>query len=89
MVLAVFSLGFLGAYFGVSQLDISPEVFSLWNNITALVSCSTAPIAWILGILALRSTNDSKPLGGSAIVLTGVPYLILFTEFIFSLIQSN
>ncbi len=89
MVTAILSLLFLGANFGVSQLDITPSTFNSLNNITVLVSCSLAPLAILLGILGFIRKDDSKMFSGIALVLVGVPFLILFVQLISSILRSN
>ena len=37
LLTAILSALFLAAFFAVSQLNISPRTFSIWNNITLLV----------------------------------------------------
>src|SRR5947207_1006949 len=41
LLVAILSMGFLAAYFIVSQLNISPATFYFWNAVTAFVSCIT------------------------------------------------
>ncbi|MBI5840086.1 MAG: hypothetical protein HZB19_08280 [Chloroflexi bacterium] len=78
---AIVSASFLGAFFGVSQLDISTAAFNFWNNMTAAVSCLFAPLALVLGLFGFRRKNDSKTLAGIGIGLVGLPYLILLGQF--------
>src|SRR5436190_20050930 len=84
LLTAILSVSFLAAYFGVSRLSISPETFLFWNVLTAFISCSTAPLAFGLAYLAWRSFNDSRRLAGAALLLTGIPFLILFIQFMLS-----
>jgi len=87
LILAIISAVFLGANFEVSQLNITPSTFNRWNNLTAFVYCLTVPIAFILGVLGLRKKNDSKGYSLIAMGLTGVPFLIIFTQFIWSFLR--
>lgn len=89
LIVAALSVLFLGGNFGVSQLNITPQTFSTWNNITALAACSLAPLAILLGILGLIGKNDSKLLSGIALVLVSTPFLILAIQLISSLMRSN
>ncbi len=85
LIVAIISVIFLGVFFGVSQLNITPATFSTLNKLTALIYCVTAPIAFILGIAGYRA--DSKKLSLIAMGLVGVPFLILFGQFVWSLLR--
>jgi cytochrome bd-type quinol oxidase subunit 2 len=89
MVAAILSLLFLGANIGVSQLDITPSTFNSLNNITVLIACSLAPLAILLGFMGFVRKDDSKLFSGIALVLIGVPFLILFVQMISSVLRSN
>jgi hypothetical protein len=84
LVTAIVSLIFLAAFFGVSQLNITPATFSRLNNLTASVSCLAAPLALLLGVAGYTRANDSKRLSLLAMSLVGLPYLVLFVQFIAS-----
>lgn len=79
---SIFSVVFLAAFFGVSQLRISPATFSFWNNIIGSIYCLITPFAFVLAILAWRRKKDSKLMAGIAMSVIGVPFLVLFTQFI-------
>jgi drug/metabolite transporter (DMT)-like permease len=86
LLVAILSMGFLAAYFAVSQLNISPATFYFWNAITAFVACITTPLAFVLAFFAWRSAVDSRQLAGTAMVISGVPFLVLFVQFVLSFI---
>ena len=87
LIVAIISVFFLTAYFGVSQLNISPSDFNFWNIVTAFISCVFAPIAFVLAYFAWRSARDSRRLASIAVAITGIPFLILFTQFVASFIR--
>jgi hypothetical protein len=89
LMAAILSVLFLGANFGVSQLDITPQSFGSLNRITALAACSLAPLTVLLGIIGFIKQNDSKLLSGIALIVVGIPFLILFIQMAFSLARSN
>jgi hypothetical protein len=89
LVASILSVSFLGANFGASQLNISPETFSFLNNITVLSACVLAPLAVLLGMIGLFKSNDSKLLSGIALMVVGIPFLILFIQMAFSIARSN
>ena len=82
LISAIVSVLFLGAFFGVSQLNISPATFSLLNNVLGMIMCVCAPLAMGLGAFALTRKNDSRVLSGISLGIVGVPYLILFGQFV-------
>ena len=86
LALAILSALFLIAFFAISQLNISPSTFSFWSNLTLLISCSSAPLGLILGIVGYRKPGDSKTLASIASVLSFLPFLILFLQFALSFI---
>jgi hypothetical protein len=85
LLIALLSSMFLAAYFGVSQLYISPATFSYWNNITALVYCLITPTAMVFAIFAWRRKKDSRLLAAVAVAIIGIPFVILFVQFISAL----
>jgi cytochrome bd-type quinol oxidase subunit 2 len=82
---AVLSVLFLAANYGASQLNIAPRTFAALNSITALAACALAPLAILFGVLGLVRKNDSKPASVLALVLTTLPFLILFVQMLLSL----
>ena len=84
LLLAILSVMFLAAFFAVSQLNINPDTFFFWNNITAAVYCLVTPAAFVLAMLAWRRKRDSRILAGMAVAVTVIPFLILFVQFIFA-----
>lgn len=86
LLIAILSAIFLGAYYGVSQLRITPQNFFFWNVVTTFGYCITVPIAFILAYFAWRKTKDSRPLAGTAVAIIGIPFLILFVIFVLSFI---
>jgi hypothetical protein len=86
LLTAILSVIFLGIYYGVSQLRITPQDFFFWNVVTASGYCITVPIAFILAYLAWRKTKDSKPLATTAVVIISVPFLFLLLIFALSFI---
>lgn len=89
LVTAILSILLLGANYGVSQLNITPKTFSTLNYITALASCSLAPLAVLLGFIGLIRKNDSKLLSGIALIVVGAPFLIIFVQLMSSILRSN
>ncbi len=89
LVASILSVSFLGANFGVSQLNITPETFNSLNNITVLAACVLAPLAVLLGVVGFFKRNDSKLLSAIALALVGAPFLFLFAQMIFSIVRSN
>src|SRR5258705_13270693 len=84
LITAIMSALVLGIFFAIATLNISPGTFFKWNNIIGLLYCSFTPIAFFLGIIGFARKNDSKTLSGIAMSLTGLPFLILFWQFIIS-----
>ena len=89
MIVGALSVFALAANIGSSYLRVSPSTFSQLNNITALFYCSLTPLAFILGVAGYRKKSDSKPLSIAAMVVSLVPYLVLFVKFVYSLILYN
>ena len=79
---AVVSILFLAAYFAIAVMDITPATFFKLNNLTALVYCLSTPIALVLGMISITRKNDSISLGWSAMGLVGVPFLVIFWQFL-------
>ena len=86
LLVAIVSMAFLAGYFAVSQMNITPSTFYFWNAITAFISCITAPLAFVLAYLALRSSSDSRQLASSAVLISVLPFLVLFIQFALSFI---
>lgn len=86
LMTAILSIIFLGSYYLVSQLRITPETFFFWNVVTTFGYCVTVPIAFILAYFAWRKTKDSRSLATTALVIIGVPFLILLSIFFLSFI---
>jgi|SRR5687767_4626468 hypothetical protein len=82
LLMAILSAIFLGLYYGVSQLRITPQDFFFWNVVTTFGYCITVPIAFILAYFAWRKVKDSRPLAITAVTLISVPFLILFVIFV-------
>jgi hypothetical protein len=82
LLLAILSVIFLAAFFAVSQMNISPATFSSWSNIIGLIYCFMTPAAFVLALLAWRKRKDSKSMAGIAMAIIGIPFLILFSQFI-------
>ncbi len=89
LIAAMLSVLFLGVNYGVSQLNITPQAFSSLNNVTALIACSLAPLTVLFGVIGFIKKRDSKLFSGMALVLVGAPFLVLFTQMIFSIARSN
>src|SRR5688572_5614516 len=82
LLLAILSVIFLATFFAVSQMNISPATFSSWSNIIGLIYCFMTPAVFILALLAWRKKKDSKTMAGLAMVIIGIPFLALFSQFI-------
>lgn len=80
-------MSFLGANFGVSQLNIPLQTFLFWNGITAFISCLSAPFVFILAFFAWKNDLDSRKLAVAAMIITGLPFLALLVQFAISFIQ--
>ncbi|MEW6400892.1 MAG: hypothetical protein AB1649_03775 [Chloroflexota bacterium] len=87
LVMAVASGLFLAAYFAVSQLDVTPETFSLLNNWTTFGYCLTVPVTFILGVLGYRGVHDSRRLALIALGIAVVPFLFIFSQFVWSFLK--
>lgn len=88
LVTGIFASLALGANIGSSQLNISPETFSILNNLTALSFCIITPLTFILGILGYTRKNDSKFLSVIGIFLGLIPFLVVFSRLVYSLTAS-
>jgi hypothetical protein len=86
LLTATVSLAFLAAFFTVSQLNITPETFGRLNNLTASVSCTTAPLALLLGMIGYLHRNDFKRMSLLAMGLVGLPFLVLIVQFILAFV---
>jgi hypothetical protein len=84
----IISVSFLGAHFGVAYLNITPDTFNKLNNLTTLVFCILTPLAFALGVLGYTGKNDSKRLSIIAITLVTVPFLIIFAQFVYSMMSG-
>ena len=87
LITGIISGLFLGANFGVAYMDISPRTFSQLNNLTALFFCILTPITFILGVVGHTRRNDSKTLSRIAIALVTIPFLIIFSQLVYSFIR--
>lgn len=82
LIAAMISVGFLAAFLGITVLDITPSAFFMLNNLLGLIMCGFAPLAILLGIFAFTRKNDSWVLSGIGMGLVGVPFLVLFGQFV-------
>ena len=87
LITGIISGLFLGANFGVAYLRITPGTFSQLNNLTASFFCVLTPLTFVLGGIGYRRKNDSKVYSQIAIALVTVPFLIMFTQFVYSLMK--
>ncbi len=85
LITGIFASLALGANVGSSQLNISPETFSILNNITALSFCIITPLTFILGVLGYTRKNDSRSLSVIAIILGLIPFLVVLSQLVYSL----
>jgi hypothetical protein len=81
---AMISVMFLGIYFWVSQMNITPQLFDQWNHISASIACITAPIAVGFGIFGMLGNNSSKVVSSFSLFLVGAPFLFLLGQFALS-----
>jgi hypothetical protein len=88
LLFAFISVIFLGVYFAVSQLNISPQLFNEWNRTSLSISCIFAPMTWAMGYLGWQGSNTSKILSSFSILMVGAPFLILFGQFVYYLIPK-
>jgi hypothetical protein len=82
LIAAFISVLFLGGFFAITMLDITPRTFSMLNNLLGLIMCVFAPLTLLLGVLAFTRKNDSRVLSGIGMGLVTVPYVILFGQFV-------
>lgn len=68
----------------VAELNITPETFNFWNNVTVSAYCITVPIALTLGFLGTLRAHDSKGLSIAALVIAGIPFLVIFVQLVAS-----
>lgn len=83
LLFAFISVIFLGVYFAVSQLNISPQLFDQWNRTSLSISCILAPVTVALGFLGWQGSNTSKMLSSFSVLLVSMPFLILLGQFIY------
>jgi len=89
LIVAMGSLLMLAGANYITRIDISPEVFSNWNNIIYLSYCFSAPLALVLGIWSFTRRNDFTVPSVIGMGLVTVPFLILFWQFVNALILYN
>ncbi len=89
LIAAFISIFFLAGSFVITVMDISPATFVNMNILSYLVYCSSAPLAVGLGVWGITRKHDSRILSVTAIGLTVVPFLVLFWQFVTSLIRYN
>jgi hypothetical protein len=70
-------------------LSISPHTFDQLNNLTALFFCILTPLTFILGVVGYTRKKDSKALSLIAIVLVVIPFLVILTQLVSSMLKSN
>jgi hypothetical protein len=87
LITSVLSTLSLLANYTVANMNISADTFSKLNNLTALLICIFTPLAFALGVLGYTRKNDSKKLSLIAIILVTVPFLIIFTQFVYYLMK--
>jgi hypothetical protein len=75
--------------YGSSYLSISPHTFDQLNNLTALFFCILTPLTFILGVVGYTRKKDSKALSLIAIVLVVIPFLVILTQLVSSMLKSN
>jgi hypothetical protein len=84
LIVAVLSAAFLIASMVAAELTITPETFTFWNNLTVAGYCVTVPIALTSGFIGFLRVNDSRGLSIAALVIAGVPFLVIFVQFVAS-----
>jgi ABC-type Na+ efflux pump permease subunit len=87
LITGILSFLSLLSNFTVANLNITPETFSLLNNLTALFFCILTPLTFGLGVVGHTRKNDSKNLSRVAIVLVVIPFLFMFAQFVSSFIK--
>jgi hypothetical protein len=83
LLFAFISVIFLGIHFAVSQLNITPQLFDQWNQISLSISCIFAPVTLALGFLGWQGSNASKILSSFSAILVCAPFLILLGQFFY------
>lgn len=89
LIIAMISVLFLTGSFAITVMDISPATFFNLNNLTYLVYCISTPLAFGLGVWGFTRKKDSTILSVVAMGLVGVPFLVLFWQFVNALIRYN
>ena len=84
LVSGIFCVLSLLLNYGAPYLRISYETFNLLNNLTTLFYCGLTQISFVLGVIGLRHTNDSKNLSWVGIALSAIPFLFMFAQFVTS-----
>lgn len=82
LVMAVITDLVLGINFVVAYLNFTPGALILLNNVTAFFYCILTPLTAALGFLGLWLGNDSKTYSRIALLITAIPFLILFVQLI-------
>jgi hypothetical protein len=86
---SLFAVMAIGSNLGVSQMNITPEDFNQLNSITALLYCILTPLAFALGVLGFIFKNDFKILSGLALVIAAIPFLVIASRLLSSIIAAN
>jgi|SRR5688572_5324005 len=89
LIIAMISVLFLAGSFVITMIDISPSTFFNLNNLAYLVYCISTPLAFGLGVWGFTRKNDSTILSVTAMVLVGLPFLVLFWQFVSSFLRYN
>ena len=84
-LISLFAVSAVGANFGVSQMNITPDEFNQLNSITALFYCILTPLAFVLGVFGFIFKNDLKIWSGLAIAMVTIPFLMMAFRLIMSL----
>jgi len=83
LMFASISVIFLGIYFAVSQLRISPQLFDQWNHTSLSISCTFAPITILVAALGWQGSGMSKLLSSFSVLMVAAPFLILLIQFMY------
>jgi hypothetical protein len=89
LIIGIISLIFLGANIGVAYLRITPAAFDQLNNLTLLFYCILTPAAFACGVAGSVLKGDSKTYSRIAIVVVLVPFLVIISLFIKSMIDHG
>lgn len=89
LLTGIFAILALGANFGVAFLNITPALFGRLNVVTALFYCVLTPLAFTLGFVGMIFKNDSKILSAIAMTAVTIPFLIIFIQFVLSILRNN